>query len=193
MTAMKHRRTCQKPRWIVLVAGTALLGLVLAAAAPTEAGQFRSSKRIGGPSAGTANSAVKKGGAPSFKVTKQQFAPIDRRQIETMVRKTLEKWNTPEFPATLNELFPDKDKVVETQNQYIPKDARLRVLSFQSVQTLSQNLEGTPGGDGFLVSKISVTVKTQMEYSSASLGFKKFEGRNELILNVRQKLAGSGS
>ncbi len=178
--------------FLQLLVGTAMFCLVLAAAAPTEAGQFRSSKRIGGPSAGAAKSAMKKGTTPSIKIVRQQYAPIDRGKIESMVRKTLEKWNTPDFAGTLDLSFPDKAKVVETQEQYVPKDARLRVLSIQSVQTLSQDLEGHPGGDGFLVSKVAVTVKTQMEYVSPSGGFKKIEGRNELILNVRQKLAGSG-
>ena len=118
------------------------------------------------------------------------FKPIDRRELEEVIRALLAKWNTPEFDSTLAETFYDRTRLQDALNTSVPRDARLRVLSVQGIQTLDQHVVAEPSGLPIdtVVSSVSATVRAQVEFNDAALGFQRREGVIELILRVTQRM-----
>jgi hypothetical protein len=116
--------------------------------------------------------------------------PINRRELEEAVRALLAKWNTPEFESTLAETFYDRTRLSDALNTIAPRDARLRVLSVQGIQTLDQHV--LPDNSGLpidtVVSRVSATVRTQIEFNDPTLGFQRREGVNEFLLRVTQRV-----
>ena len=64
----------------------------------------------------------------------------------------------------------------------VPRDAGLRIVSIQGSQILTQYTMAGPDGQQALYSRVSVTVRTQVEYNDAQKGFQRLEGTNDLVL-----------
>jgi hypothetical protein len=118
------------------------------------------------------------------------FIPIDRRELERTIGELVAKWNTPEFASTLAETFFDRTRLEDAVNTDVPRDARLRLLSLEGVQTLDQHVIPDPSGLPIdtVVSTVSATVRAQAEFKDASNGFQRQEGFNELILRISQRM-----
>ena len=67
----------------------------------------------------------------------------------------------------------------------VPRDAILSVQSVQGIQTLQQYLMPADEGED-LVSIVSATVRTQLEFNNPSTGFVRLPGVNEFVLQVTQ-------
>jgi hypothetical protein len=68
----------------------------------------------------------------------------------------------------------------------VPRDAVLRVLGVQGVQTLEQYVQADDSGQAMLVSRVSATVRTQVEFDDPAAGFQRREGTNEIVLLVKE-------
>ncbi len=144
--------------------------LVLAAAA----GEFRGFQPIAKP-----------GKLPAGAKRVAAVEPVGHRVAEALVRKFLTSWNTPDFGKGLGPGFYDKSRLLDAIDSKVPRDATLRIMSIQHIQTVAQYRK--PHGDSLLiVSRISATVTTQIEYNTAGDGFQKREGVNEFIFEVIQ-------
>lgn len=112
--------------------------------------------------------------------------PVSAETVEAAVRQLAAAWNTPNLPKYLAPNFYGKDRLVESVNRQLPRDAKLRVLGIQSMQTVAQYIQ--PDGDGreLVVSRVSVTVRTQIEFNDPRTGLRRLEGTNEFTLRVAE-------
>ena len=123
-------------------------------------------------------------GAKAVKVSQA----VDREQIAGAVNQLLSKWNNGELESTLSEEFFDKSRLIDAVDTVVPRDATLRVQSIQGVQTLQQYLVPSEEAEGRedLVSIVSATVRTQLEFNDPAEGYVRRQGVNEFILKVTQ-------
>jgi hypothetical protein len=117
------------------------------------------------------------------------FVPVDHHAVEEATRGIFAKWNTPEFESTLAETFFDRTRLQDALETAVPRDARLRLLSVQGVQTLEQQVLSDATGlpINTVVSTVSATVRLQAEFNDPFRGFQTREGVNELILRVTER------
>lgn len=143
----------------------------------TEARQFRQIIPI--PSA--QKSGVK---LPDGAVPLSQARSLDREQVQAAVEQVITRWNNSGLDQVLAEEFFDKSRLTDAIDTVVPRDASLRVQSIQGVQTLQQyRLPGESGGSQ-IVSIVSATVNTQVEFNDPQAGFVRRQGLNEFILKI---------
>lgn len=178
-------RSCRMPQRVIaktLLPFCSICGLLLFLAAPIASQEFRALRPIVTPAAPPAL-------PPGAKRVEGTFLPLDRHELEEAIGDIVAKWNTPDFGATLMDTFYDKTRLEDALNTDVPRDAKLRVLSLQGVQTLDQYFFPDPSGLPFdtLVSTISATVNLQVEFNDPSQGFQRRQGVNELVLRIVQR------
>jgi len=108
--------------------------------------------------------------------------PIAAAQVELAMQAVALAWNTPQLEPLLAPNFYDKSRLLDALNSAYPRDAKLRILAVQSVQTLGQYMQSQAGGDEQMVSRVAVTVRTQVEFNDPRTGAQHLEGTNEYIL-----------
>lgn len=159
--------------WLVL-----FFCLITLSGSPSQAREFRLLNPIASPLKATAN-------LPADAVPVQTVAPVSREMVEPLVKKVIEQWNTAGMAETLSEQFHDKSRLLDVVDSGVPRDARLRIQAVRGIQTLQQYMQPDPsGGRGTVVSIVSATVQTQLEFNSPSSGFVRLPGTNEFILEI---------
>ncbi len=159
-----------------------LLGAGLALACASPARQFRSIQAIASPA--QARQAL----PPGARVV-EEIRPLEREEVEPLVRRVVESWNTPDMEQTLGRAFYDKSRLLDTMDEAVPRDARLRLQSVQGIRTLEQYIvPAEAGGSQATVSIVSAQVRAQLEFNSPT-GFRRLVGTNELLLRITK---GSG-
>lgn len=149
------------------------IGLLLLAAMPqVSAHEFRVYNAISAPAR-----------LPEGAVAVAQIKPVDRRLIEDTVKTLAGSWNTQDIQKHLGKDFYDKQRLGDNIQSFIQRDGKLSILSMQGQQTLQQYEE-----NGQLVSRVSVVVNTQIEFTHPTAGFQRFPGRTELVFKVKQAL-----
>ena len=114
--------------------------------------------------------------------------PVSASAVDQAVRQVAAAWNTPDLRPLLASNFFDKDRLLDALNR-VPRDARLRVLAVEGINTHAQWIEKRRDGAGEeFVSRISATVRTQVEFNDPRAGFQRLDGTNELVLLVREPL-----
>ncbi|GAB3376252.1 hypothetical protein NCG89_11710 [Spongiibacter taiwanensis] len=117
------------------------------------------------------------------------YQPVPVALVTQQVEGLLSRWNTPEMQQDLAESFRDGQRLMESMDVVVPRDATLRLLSVQGVQTLKQFKRPAENGEpARRVSIVSATVSTQLEYQSPS-GFIRLPGVNEFVLEISEELA----
>ena len=123
---------------------------------------------------------------PKGTIAVDNIQPLSREDVEPLIRDLLSQWNTAEMASTLSDSFYDKSRLLDVMDTGVPRDAKLRVQSVQGIQTLGQYINPGEGDErGELVSIVSATVRTQLEYNNASGSFVSQTGTNEFILQVK--------
>lgn len=112
--------------------------------------------------------------------------PVPREVVEDAVRKIYAAYNTADFAQYLSERFYDPERLIDAVNQKVPREAKLRLISINSVQTVSQQAVRDEQGRDLVESLVMVVVKAQMEFATAR-GFQRREGESELVLRFREK------
>ena len=108
--------------------------------------------------------------------------PVRRDVLERAVANIAAQWNTANLEEVLAEEFYDGQRLEDTVLSVAPRDATLRVLSIQGQQVLQQYLlEGTR------YSRVSVTVRTQVEFTDNSGAFQRRDGTAEWLLKVTER------
>lgn len=144
------------------------------------ADEFRTMSRIPKPS-GSGNADFP---APQLRL---DLPPVTSDMVELAVHSIAGLWNTPQMDEVLAGGFIDADLLGDTISNLLPRDARLRVLSVNSFQTLSQSVERDDNDRAIVSSRVSVLVSTQIEYQSAQ-GLVRVPGVNEFIVRFDQFL-----
>lgn len=113
------------------------------------------------------------------KETQPLFASVERGAIEKALRSILGSWNTPEFSKYLSQNFYDRERLMRSIEDKVPKDARLRLLALQEVKLLDQKREKNQ-----VTYIVSANVRTSLEFEDPGKGFQSLVGENELILKI---------
>jgi hypothetical protein len=110
---------------------------------------------------------------------------VPREVVGEAVRKIYAAYNTPEFRQYLSERFYDPERLLAAVDEKVPREAKLRLISVNSVQTVSQQKAKDDEGRDVLESLVMVVVRAQMEFTTAQ-GFQRREGESELVLRFRE-------
>lgn len=144
----------------------------------SQARQFRSLIPIATPS--QVSTRMPEGGIPV-----QQVRQMDRGMVESAVRQVVEKWNTPDMSRVLADEFYDSSRLLDNMDTLVPRNATVRLQSLQGIQTLQQYVvPGEGGGGDKVVSIVSATALTQVEFEQPGGGFVRLPGTNEYILKI---------
>lgn len=155
-----------------------LLSLMLASGSSLRARQFRQLVPIATPEVPAAN-------LPEGAVPVDRVMQLDRDQVEPLLRQVLEKWNAPGMTETLAKEFFDSSRLMDAMGVIVPRDATLRLQSVQGIQTLQQYIMPNPDeGRDEMISIVSATARTQVEFNQPGAGFVRLPGVNEFILKV---------
>ncbi|MBT7950798.1 MAG: hypothetical protein HN764_04180 [Gammaproteobacteria bacterium] len=126
-----------------------------------------------------------KSALPDGAVAIKQAKELEKGQITEAVNQVLSKWNSGDLEQVLSDDFFDKSRLTDAVDSIVPRDAALRVQSVQGVQTLQQYIMPTDEGDT-MVSIVSATVNTQLEFNDPASGLVRLPGVNEFVLKVTQ-------
>lgn len=112
---------------------------------------------------------------------------LPRNVATQALEQVVSLWNTPDLQQALSERFFDATRLADAVAENLPRDAVLRIQAIRGVQTLSQQRRDNPDtGAPEMVSIVSVTAQTQLEFNSPTQGFVRRPGVNEFILEITQ-------
>jgi hypothetical protein len=148
------------------------LGAAIGAAQGQEARQF---SRIATPGASPAGARILK-----------QSRPISKAKVEEAIGVIAAAWNTPKLEANLADNFYGKSRLTDALSTGVPRDAKLRVTSIQGIQILGQYVRQGTSGEEEVLSRVSVVVRTQIEYNDPRQGFQSLSGTNEFIVLIAE-------
>ncbi len=148
-----------------------VLAAALALSTPATAQESRAFNPIARPAAPAA--------LPSGAVRISPPIPVPRERVEAAVNAIANAWSSRRLETVLAERFPDRQVLIDTLALQPQKDATLRVTAIQGWQVIDQYRVG-----GSIVSKLSITVRTQVEFSDAE-GFQRRDGTNEYVVTLR--------
>lgn len=153
-------------------------GLVLGAlAAGAAAQEFRQINRI---------PTLRASALPDGARAVTRVEPVPAAVVEAAVRDIAAAWNTPALDSRLADNFYDKSRLLGTLAADVPRDAALRVVAIQGSQTVAQYIMAGPDGQPTRYSRVSVTVRTQVEYNDPQKGLQRLDGTNDLILRIEE-------
>ena len=158
-----------------LLAALALLALL--PAAPLEAREFRKINKMG---------PAPKAAQPGEDA--QNFIPVDKALVDQAVESIMALWSTPQMQEYLSKDFYERDRLKDVIDSRLPRDAEVRIMGIGGAQTLQQREEVGASGVPERISEVSVTVRTQLQYTDPANGLMRFPGTTEYILNFREKL-----
>ncbi|MCL4690360.1 MAG: hypothetical protein KJ007_17500 [Burkholderiales bacterium] len=154
----------------------ALLLALLAAAPQAHAQEGRAFNPIARPAARQA--------LPDGAVRVNPPIPVTREEIARAMEEVAQAWNDRRLESILAPGFQRRAELADAMQAKVPRDASLRVTAIQGWQVLDQWRLG-----GALVSRVSVTVRTQVEFSDAT-GFQARDGTNEWVMTIRTREGG---
>ncbi len=173
-----HMILKQNNRRVIRATGLVFVLVILLFTNHGNARQFRNLTPIASPETQGAN-------LPEGAIPVHQTQPLSRSDVEPLVRDVIEKWNTSGMSATLSDQFYDKSRLLDVMDTGVPRDAKLRIQSIQSIQTLQQYQVPADNDRNDLVSIVSATARTQLEFNN-SAGLQRRVGVNEFILKITQ-------
>ncbi|MFK7977680.1 MAG: hypothetical protein AB8C02_16210 [Halioglobus sp.] len=161
--------------------GLSCLVFFLAAVTPTQAREFRSFNPV------SAAVELPQGAKPV-----ENLKPVAPELVQKAVAQLMASWATPEMQAYLSKDFYDKDRLEDVIDTLVPRDAKVRILSVQGIQTLQQHEEAVPGDPAAKqrVSRVSVVVRTALEYNDSDGVLVQLPGTTEYILSFREMTGG---
>jgi hypothetical protein len=149
----------------------ALAFALLLAALPCAAQESRPFKPI--PRPGSA--------APSTEPAAPPAPAALRAAVDRAVASLERAWNTPDLEKLLSSAFYDRQRLLDAMVTKVPRDARLRIVGVQAIQVLGTVKRQGRDGREEIVTRVSVTLRTQVEYNDPASGFQRLEGLNEAV------------
>lgn len=163
-------------RYLKLTCICVLLVVVVGVDCSVSAREFRGIKAIPTPKA-----------LPGNAKAVAETQPVDRKIVENAVNKLMAAWNKASLDKFLGDDFYNRTRLIDAIDNKVPRDASLRILTIEGIQTLTQNIQSDTSGKEWIVSTVSATVKTQLEFNDATKGFRRREGVNEYIFRIKQE------
>jgi len=157
------------------------LGILLCGLVPFQAAfarEFRSIEDIATPGNPLPQGAVR----PAV------IQPVDKQVVEKAVYALADAWNGNGLSQLIADDYPNASDLMRVITNDLPLDAKIRILSIQSIQTLDQYIVDVKGGKD-RTSVVTVTAKTQVEYEDPSSGQRRqLDGTNEFLFRVTDQL-----
>lgn len=126
---------------------------------------------------------------PKGAISLSEIQPVSQEKTTSAVQEVFNAWNKGDVQKYLGPEFYDKTRLTDAVSQKVPKDAEVRILSIQGVQTLNQYQTQSPEtGKTEIISTVSVTANTQIEFNDINKGYRKLEGTNEYILRIVEEV-----
>ncbi len=145
------------------------------------AAQFRSYKPIATPEP-----------TPAGTTAATSIKPIRRAVVMQALQRLFDSWGNEKLTAYLSENFYDKSRLLDVIALDIPRDAKLRVLSVQNVQSLAQFIKPSGAAVDLTQTRVAVIARVQLEWNDATAGFQRLEGTSEYVLDITTSSAGEG-
>ena len=157
---------------------TALLSVSLLAtfSGAAQAQEFRAINPIQRPAANATPAAL-----PAGAVRVNPPLPVARYKVEAAMQKVASAWSNRQLDKVLSKNFYDGQRLNDALQNKVPRDASLRIMGVQSHRVIDQFRNGAQ-----LVSKLSVVVRTQIEFNDAAQGFRRLDGTNEYVITLRE-------
>jgi len=114
------------------------------------------------------------------------FQPVPREIIEKAIHKIVSAWNEKHLASVIGEEFYERERLLDSMDVKVPRNAELRLLSIQSSQTLAQEVKETEHGK-IIESTVSVIINTEVNYDDPVKGYQRIEGTNELIIRLKYR------
>jgi hypothetical protein len=127
---------------------------------------------------------------PEGAVAIQTTSAVNVKTVETAVKNLASAWNSQALDSMLDDRFYDKQRLIDSLVEKAPRDAQLQILGIQNVQVLQQFVQPAEAdrSGAVRVSRVSATVRTQIEFNDPAKGFQRIQGVNEFILEVREEI-----
>ncbi len=156
---------------IALRVGIVLVGIACALPASSQEGRtFNPIARRAAPPA-----------LPDGAVRVSPPQPIARERIEQAVGQIASAWNERRVEKVLAPTFQRKEELADALQTKVPRDAALRVMAIQGWQVHDQYVQ-----DGQRITKVSVTLRTQVEFNDPSAGHQVRDGTNEYRVTLTE-------
>jgi hypothetical protein len=120
---------------------------------------------------------------PAGAVRPATVRAVSRERVEAAVREIVAAWGDRRLDEVLSAGFYDRDRLRDVIEARVPRDARLRIVAIQGFQVVDQWLLGRT-----LVSRVSVTVRTQLEYNDPAAGLQRRDGVNDFLFTVGERV-----
>ncbi len=155
--------------------------LVAGAMFDADARQFRGRRPIATPEAASAR-------LPDGAQPVSPIVPLTREHVRPALERLIDAWNSGRLARHLDPAFYDRSRLADALDTLAPRDARLYLQGIEGVQTLQQYIEADPERPNArrLVSRVSVTARTQIEFESGA-GFVRRSGINEFLLRIEHQ------
>jgi hypothetical protein len=113
---------------------------------------------------------------------------VPRGEINGAVQEFAKNWSNRELQGQLAESFQQKQRLLESSELRVPRDAIMQVESTRNIFTLSQEERLGASGRRERVSVVSATVSTRLLVNDPGSGFVSVPGENEILFEVIEEL-----
>ncbi len=115
---------------------------------------------------------------------------LPRQTITKIVNEFVEEWNNPGMREHISEDLFNKTRLMDNMDFKVPRYAKLRLMSIQGIQWLSQYARQDETNGLLLVYMVSVTLDTQNEFNDPERGFQRIRGLTEVFFKITMKKKG---
>jgi hypothetical protein len=123
---------------------------------------------------------------PTGAVRVARVNPVPRAEVERFLADFARDWNSGNQGSYVADDFVDRARLVENQDIKVPRDAVLKIQAVQGVQTVQQARLTTDDGERRIVSTVSATVRTRIEFTDQALGFVVLTGTNDFVMEFQE-------
>lgn len=123
---------------------------------------------------------------PTGAVRIARVNPVPRAEVERFLDAFARDWNSGNQGGYVADDFVDRARLAENQDIRVPRDAVLKVQAVQGVQTVQQARLTTDDGERRVVSTVSATVRTRIEFNDQTLGFVVLTGTNDFLMEFQE-------
>ncbi len=119
----------------------------------------------------------------------KEVVPVSQEKVNSLTEDIIKSWGSEDLKKFISEDFYDKQRLVDSFSDKVPRDAKVRIMSVQGGQTLNQYQGVNPITNAIqIISTVSVTATTQIEFNDMQKGFRRLEGTNEYILRITEEV-----
>lgn len=113
---------------------------------------------------------------------------VSRAAAEGAVNQVVDAWENGELGKVLGDDFQDRQRLLDSMAEDVPRDAEIRLLGVRGVQTVQQFAGPQKQGSREVVSVVSLTVDSQVEFNDPERGFRRLRGQNQFLLRITEEV-----